>query len=81
MSPWERARTDVTLPDWPCTEGSTAKEAVLTLVQDMMCLANLKSAATLDHCLLAQEAAHKVISGLLDTLSPRAESSPDFEII
>ena len=35
----------------PSIEESTAKTAVLTLVQDLMMLANLENAATLNHCL------------------------------
>ena len=50
----------------PSREESTAKQAVLTLIHDLMLLVNLQNAATLDHCLLALEATHQEISGLLN---------------
>ena len=54
------------------TEASTANQALLTLIQDRMMLANPQNADTLDHCLPALEATHKKICCDLDSYSPKA---------
>ena len=62
-------------------EGSTAKVAVLTVTQYLMMLANLNSAATLDHYIPALGATPKDIHGLLDSFSPWAKPSLGFEVV